>query len=64
METKKDVTLTITLEDYIGGLLDAYVEGINTARAVLQGIPDNRDEMMEVFRAKLLEKHGSSTEEV
>jgi hypothetical protein len=56
--------LSLTMEDYIGGLLDAYVEGINTARAILQSIPDNRDEMMEVFKTRLLEKHGSNTEEV
>jgi hypothetical protein len=54
-----NVTITIEMDEYVNQLLDAYIQGLDTAKAVLNSIPNNKDEMMEVFKAKLQDKHNS-----
>ena len=52
-----NMTITLEMDEYVNQLLDAYIQGLDTARAVLNGIPNNKEEMMEVFKAKLQDRH-------
>jgi hypothetical protein len=54
-----NVTITLEMDEYVNQLLDAYIQGLDTARAVLNGISNNKEEMMEVFKAKLQDRHKS-----
>lgn len=49
-------TITVSTEDYVKDLVDAYIEGLTTARAVLNSIPDNREAMLDAFRVKMQER--------
>jgi len=49
-------TITVSLEDYALDMVTAYIQGLETAKQVLNAMPCDKEKMLDEFRVRLLSK--------